>query len=164
MKQLLWSLTIATATILVAEFPALSNHMMDGFHQRPTITQVSKRGDRTLYFTTTVPNDAGASLAKLSLSQVDAPTPPSLPFALEQTKVFWGSSETPGNPVQMSNIWVDETGVIWLNFKEAIAPGKQVTVALAVNEKANAETFAIAAYPTNESRDAVLLGDIALPK
>jgi Protein of unknown function (DUF2808) len=159
MKQVYTSVAIAAATLMIglSEGATSLDLRSVSFDQAPRLSQV-RMVDRRVYFTVTIPQNAGEGLAKLSFSDR---TPTALAFNLEQTQVFLGTPEAVGQTVELEDAWVDETGVVWVEFAPSIAPGTMFTVSLAVgqNVPSDAREYGVAAYPDSENSVPAFVGD-----
>jgi len=128
------------------------------FDHAPRLNRVAIANQKA-YFTVTIPENAGEELAKLSFSDLTQ-TAARLPFNLEKTQVFQGTRAS-GQNIKLSDAWVDETGVVWVEFAPTLAPGTTFTVVLEVEENAPSgdHEYGVAAYPEPENSVPAFVGD-----
>jgi hypothetical protein len=159
MKQVYTGMAIVAASLLIGLSEGANglDWRSVSFDQPPQLSQVSM-ANRRVYFTIAIPENAGEGLAKLSFSDR---TPTALAFDLEQTRVFQGTPEERGEAVNVESAWVDETGVVWVEFASALPPGTVFTVSLAVgqNPPRDAREYGVAAYPDSENSVPAFVGD-----
>ncbi len=128
------------------------------FDHAPRLNRVAIANQKA-YFTVTIPENAGEGLAKLSFSDLTQAAA-RLPFNLEKTQVFQGTRAS-GQNIKLSDAWVDETGVVWVEFAPTLAPGTTFTVVLEVEENAPSgeHEYGVAAYPEPENSVPAFVGD-----
>ena len=130
-----------------------------------SVTSDRPQADSTHFFTMTLPTQAGQRFTKLSFSfteQNQAKTVAPLRFDLASTKAFMGATAE-GGAIAIKDTWIDETGVLWVEFNAPVPPKTQLTLALQTLQTSPAASydFGIAAYP--ETKDAaVFVGDGSL--
>jgi hypothetical protein len=131
------------------------------FDHAPRLSRVAIVNQKA-YFTVTIPEDAGEGLAKLSFSDLDQEGT-RLPFNLENTQVLLGTRAS-GRAIGNGGAWVDETGVVWVEFAPVLAPGTTFTVVLemAENVSPGARDYGIAAYPEAENSIPAFVGEVRL--
>ncbi|MCU0568061.1 MAG: DUF2808 domain-containing protein [Oculatellaceae cyanobacterium Prado106] len=155
-------MTIAVTLLLGAWGNAIALDTTVHFQNSPTLSQASRQGQR-IYFTVTIPEDAGEDLAMLSLSTLVADDEGVLlvPFQLENTQAFWGTPGQRGRAIALDSVWIDETGIVWLSFAPSLQPGRVFTVALEVEPGSDREArhYGIAAYPAAENPVPAFVGD-----
>lgn len=128
------------------------------FDHAPRLNRVAIANQKA-YFTVTIPENAGEELAKLSFSDLTQAAA-RLPFNLEKTQVFQGTRAS-GQNIKLSDAWVDETGVVWVEFAPTLAPGTTFTVVLEVEENAPSgeHEYGVAAYPKPANSVPAFVGD-----
>lgn len=128
------------------------------FDHAPRLSRVAIANQKAS-FTVTIPENAGEELARLSFSDLTQEAP-RLPFNLEKTQVFLGARAS-GQSIKLSDAWVDETGVVWVEFAPTLAPGTTFTVVLEVGENAPSgeHEYSVAAYPEPENSVPAFVGD-----
>jgi Protein of unknown function (DUF2808) len=131
------------------------------FEHAPRLSRMAIANQKA-YFTVTIPKNAGEDLARLSFSDL-AEEGTRLPFNLEKTQVFIGERAN-GRSVEVASAWVDETGVVWVEFGPPLAPGTTFTVVMEVGKNApsGSREYGIAAYPKPENSVPAFVGDGSL--
>lgn len=128
-----------------------------------TTNERSTIADGTHYFTMTLPKATTNQFAKISFSftgnnrqQTVAP----IHFDLSSTKAFIGVPGKTARAVELDGAWVDETGTLWVGFKQPISSKTTITVALKTKASPKAVyEYGIAAYPATEKPVPVFVGD-----
>ena len=148
---------------------AAPNNDAKPFNQSPLLASVTVTSDRaqtgsnTHLFTMTLPEHTRTRFTKLSFSfteQNQAKTVAPLRFNLASTKAVIGSAKAEGQTIAIKDTWIDETGVLWVEFKSPIPPKTQLTLALETLKASPTATYdyGIAAYPEAKF-SAVFVGD-----
>ncbi len=112
--------------------------------------------------TMTLPSTTGTQFAKVSFSFTD-PTQENgiapIRFDLAKTQAFWGNG-TMGKAIAVKDAWVDETGVLWIEFNQPVSPKTTLTVILQTQKTSPSTSFqyGIAAYPVNRAAP-IFVGD-----
>lgn len=130
------------------------------FDRAPRLVKVSATqpiafaNDGTYQFTLKVPEDAGAPLQAVTISQAD--NPGKIQFALNRSQVV-----ADGATVPISAIGGENSNETTIAFATPIQPGATVTLSLPV--KRNPETdgtylFGVTAYPVGDSTAGLFLG------
>ncbi|XHX78620.1 MAG: DUF2808 domain-containing protein [Stenomitos frigidus ULC029] len=85
-----------------------------------------------------------------------------IPFDLFSTKAFVGTSKDGGRAIAIQKTWIDEAGVLWVQFKTPLPPQTKLTLALKLRRQSAVARYdySIAAYPADAA--AVFVGDGAL--
>lgn len=172
MRQISYALTLITMNVLfnawtVAAAPGSNvKHTHSSQLASVSVTSDRPQADSTHFFTMTLPAQAGQRFTQLSFSfteQNQAKTVAPLRFNLASTKAFTGAANAGGRAIAIKDTWIDETGVLWVEFNAPVPPKTQLTLALQTLQTSPAATygFGIAAYP--ETKDAaVFVGDGSL--
>lgn len=160
MRQVYLTVATTAASLLIGlgEGAMSLDFQTAGFDHAPQLSRMAIANQKA-YFTVTIPENAGEELAKLSFSNL-AQEGIRLPFNLEKTQVFLGT-RAGGQSIPLSDAWVDETGVVWVEFAPALAPGTTFTVVLEVGENppSGEHEYGIAAYPEPENSVPAFVGD-----
>lgn len=160
MKQVYLTVATTAASLLIGLGEgAMSLDLQSiSFDHAPRLSRVAIANQKA-YFTVTIPENAGEELAKLSFSDL-AQEGTRLPFNLENTQAFLGTRAS-GQSIELSDAWVDETGVVWVEFAPTLAPGTTFTVVLEVEKNAPSgeHEYGIAAYPEPENSVPAFVGD-----
>ena len=128
-----------------------------------TVTSDRAQTGDTHLFTMTLPERAGKRFTKLSFSfteQNQTKTVAPLRFDLASTRAVMGSATVEGQAIAIKDTWIDETGVLWVEFKSPMPPKTQLTLALKTLKSSPVATYdyGIAAYPDAKFA-AVFVGD-----
>jgi hypothetical protein len=152
------AMTAASLMIGLGEGAVSLDLQSISFDHAPRLSRVEIANQKA-YFTVTIPENAGEELAKLSFSDL-AQEGTRLPFNLEKTQVFLGTQAS-GQSVKLGDAWVDETGVVWVEFAPTLAPGTTFTVVLEVgsNAPSGEREYGIAAYPESQNSVPAFVGD-----
>ncbi|XGV97618.1 MAG: DUF2808 domain-containing protein [Leptolyngbya sp. BL-A-14] len=130
------------------------------FDRAPRLVSVSTTqpsafaNDGTYQFTLRVPEDLGAPLQAVTISQAD--NPGKIQFALDRSQVVANGATVPISAIGGENS--DETTIA---FATPIQPGSTVTLSLLVNRNPGADgiyLFGVTAYPVGNSTDGLFLG------
>lgn len=171
MRQISYTLALITTSVLfnvwtVAATPGNDAKRLDRMAQLAPVSVVSDRpqtSNDTHYFTMTMPERTGKRFAKLSFSfteqNQEKPVAP-IRFDLASTKAFMGSPETIGRAIAIKDAWIDETGILWVEFNAPVPSKTKLTLALKTLKASPAATYeyGIAAYPETKF-PAVFVGD-----
>jgi hypothetical protein len=165
------SLSLGTALVaILLSMPALATQLADGrmvFDHAPRLVRTASTLHAlytpTIYqFTLTIPENAGASLKAVTITQT---TKLELAkFNMARTTAFLGDSFAGGLAVPLASIggaMPADSSAVTITFDQPIAPGKTVTISL--EGKPNllvkgAHLFGITAYPEGENSPGVFLG------
>lgn len=171
MRQISDALMLMTTSVLLNAWimAAIPGNDIGRANQAPLLAGVSVVSDRpqtdtdTHNFTVTMPARSNQRFAKLSLSfteQNQEKTVAPLRFDLASTKAFMGSPEALGRAIDIKDVWIDETGIFWVEFKAPVPPKTTLTLALKTLKSSPAATYeySIAAYPETKF-PAVFVGD-----
>jgi hypothetical protein len=160
MKQVYLTVAMTAASLLIGlgEGAISLDLQTISFDHAPRLSRVAIANQKAS-FTVTIPENAGEELAKLSFSDLTQEGA-RLPFNLEKTQVFLGTRAS-GQSIELSDAWVDETGVVWVEFAPTLAPGTTFTVVLEVGENAPSgkHEYGVAAYPEPENSVPAFVGD-----
>jgi hypothetical protein len=158
MKQVYLNVAMTTASLLFATGGMAIGLDLSSvtFDHAPRLSRMTTM-NRAAYFTITVPQDAGENLAQLSFSDLEQR---SVPFDVEKAQVFVGERAN-GEAIAFEDVWIDETGVIWLSFAPAIVPGTTFTVMLPIQQNSPSGThqYSVAAYPESDNSISAFTGD-----
>lgn len=134
---------------------------------RSKLTNVVVVSDRTPDSNTytlpmTLPKRAGKQFAKVSISFTEQnrdKTIAPLQFDLPNIKAFAGVPNEERRTIAIQKTWIDETGVLWIQFKTPVPPQTRLTLALKLRQQPTATRYdyGIAAYPANAA--AIFVGD-----
>jgi Protein of unknown function (DUF2808) len=162
MRQVYLGVAMTAASLLIGlgDGAIALDRQSVSFDHSPRLSHVEMT-NRMAYFTVMIPQNAGEGLAKLSFSDRNTTEAPRLAFNLDKTQVFLGTPEAIGQTVNFADAWVDETGVVWVEFDPSLAPGTVFTVALAVGQNAPSDSreYGVAAYPESDNSVAAFVGD-----
>jgi hypothetical protein len=160
MKQVYLTVATTAASLLIGLGQGAKSLDLQtvSFDHAPRLSRMAI-ADQKAYFTVTIPENAGEELAKLSFSDMKQEGP-RLPFNLEKTQVFMGTRAN-GQSIELGDAWVDEVGVVWVEFAPTLAPGTTFTVVLEVRENAPSgeHEYGIAAYPEPQNSVPAFVGD-----
>lgn len=158
MRQMSYILMLVVSNVLVSAW--MTTTPSDGvtpFNRFPLLSSVMVTSDRpqagsTHYFTMTMPDRAGKRFTKLSFSFTEQnrdKTVAPIRFDLASTKAIAGSSKVGGRTIGIKDAWVDETGVLWVEFDASVPPKTQLMLALKTLKSSPVATYdyGIAAYP-----------------
>lgn len=140
-----------------------------GFDRSLKLASVAATIDRTTdhnstyLFTMTLPERTGRQFSKLSVSltaQNSNKTIAPMPFDLPSTKAFLGAPKEGGRALGVQDAWIDETGVLWVQFSAPVPPQTKLTLALKLRKLPSAARYdyGIAAYPESKAA-AIFVGD-----
>ncbi len=174
MRQLCYALTLMTTSVLLngwmmAATPGNDAKRLNQASQLVNVSVVSDRpqiaqaASNTHYLTLTMPERAGKRFAKLSLSfteQNQERTVAPIRFDLANTRAFTGASGADGRAIEIEDIWIDETGTFWIEFKAPVPPKTKLTLALRTLKSTPSATYGygVAAYPETKF-PAIFVGD-----
>ncbi|PSB28374.1 DUF2808 domain-containing protein [Stenomitos frigidus] len=174
MQKLTYILLLAVSPVLLSALTAMavSDKSVTPVERSSLLASVTVTSDRpqadgsTHFFTMTMPERTGKRFTKLSFSFTEQNQEKSvapLRFALASTKAFTGSAKAEGGAIGIKDTWIDETGVLWVEFQSPIPPKAQLTLALKTlqSSPAAAYDYGIAAYPETKF-PAVFVGDGSL--
>jgi Protein of unknown function (DUF2808) len=174
MRQITYVVTLVISSVFLGSWTttAVPNSGIKPFGQPSLLANVTVTSDRaqagsnTHLFTMTMPERSGNRFTKLSFSfteQDQAKTVAPLRFNLASTKAMIGSVNAEGQAIAIKDVWIDETGVLWVEFESPIPPKTQITLALQTLKTSPAATYdyGIAAYPEAKS-SAIFVGDGSL--
>ncbi len=112
------------------------------------------------YFDLAIPDDAVASLQKVSLVQRQGAE--QIEFRLDQTKAFQGNHRRKEEPIILANVTQDDsTNAINVTFATPIQPGSQLTIGLKPRrnpDKSGFYLFGVTAFPAGEEPTGLYLG------
>ncbi|MEB3161384.1 MAG: DUF2808 domain-containing protein [Synechocystis sp.] len=112
------------------------------------------------YFTIALPNDAGASLAKVVFQRQDSPDP--IEFYPDRSAAFDGDRQNLGQPIPLqTTLWDQDTGRLTISFAEPVAPGQTVTIRLIPIQNPDVPgvyQFRLFAFPTGSNVQSIDLG------
>ena len=116
----------------------------------------------TYLLTMTLPKRIGKQFAKVSVSFTEQNrdrTIAPLPFDLPNIKAFAGAPNEGRRAIAIQKTWIDEAGVLWVQFKASVPPQTRLTLALKLRQQpaATRYDYGIAAYPANAA--AIFVGD-----
>ena len=116
----------------------------------------------TYLLTMTLPKRIGKQFAKVSVSfteQNQDKTIAPLQFDLPNIKAFAGAPNEGRRAIAIQKTWIDEAGVLWVQFKASVPPQTRLTLALKLRQQpaATRYDYGIAAYPANAA--AIFVGD-----
>jgi len=170
MQKLNYILLLVISPVLLTALTALavSNKSVAPVERSSLLASVAVTSDRpqadgsTHFFTMTMPDRVGKRFTKLSFSfteQNQDQTVAPLRFDLASTKVFTGSANPRGRAIAIKDVWIDETGVFWVEFNTPVPPKTKLTLALKTLKASPAATYGygIAAYP--DKFPAIFVGD-----
>lgn len=171
MRQIRYALALMTASVLLNTWTvaAIPGSKVNRFEQVPQLASVSvtsdrpQSGDSTHFFTMTMPERAGKRFTRLSFSfteQNQAKTVAPIRFNLASTRAFNGIPGAEGRAIGIKDTWIDETGIVWVEFNTPVPPKTKLTLALKTLQASPANTYeyGIAAYPDTRF-SAVFVGD-----
>ncbi len=130
------------------------------FDRAPRLVSVSATqpsafaNDGTYQFTLKVPEDAGAPLQAVTISQAD--NPGKVQFALDRSQVVANGATVPVSAIGGENS--DEMTIV---FASPIQPGATVILSLPVKRNPQSDgiyLFGVIAYPVGNSTDGLFLG------
>jgi hypothetical protein len=130
------------------------------FDRAPRLVKVSATqpdafaNDGAYQFTLKVPEDAGAPLQAVTISQAD--NAGKIQFALDRSQVVANGATVPISAIGGENS--DETTIA---FARPIQPGSTVTLSLLVKRNSGVDgiyLFGVTAYPVGDSTDGLFLG------
>ena len=106
----------------------------------------------TYPLTMTLPKRVGKQFAKVSISFTEQnrdKTIAPLQFDLPNMKAFAGAPNEGRRSIAIQKAWIDETGILWVQFKAPIPPQTKLTLALKLRQLPAAASYdyGIAAYP-----------------
>ena len=169
MQRMSYVLTLIVINVLLSTWTAVAkpaNSVM-GFERSLRLANAVVVSDRTTGSNTyllpmTLPKRAGKQFTKLSVSfteQNQDKTIAPLQFDLPDTKAFAGTPNEGRRAIAIQETWIDETGVLWVQFKAPIPPQTKLTLALKLRQQpaATRYDYGIAAYPANAA--AIFVGD-----
>ncbi len=170
MRQIYYALTLMTTSALLngwmmAATPGNDAKRLEA-SQLVSVNVVSDRpqtASDTHYVTITIPERAGKRFAKLSLSfteQNQEKTVAPIRLDLANTKAFTGAPGAEGRAIGIKSVWVDETGIFWIEFNAPVPPKTKLTLALKTLKSTPSATYdyGVAAYPETKF-PAVFVGD-----
>lgn len=169
MRQISYVLTLMTTSVLLTAWTmaATPGNSVKRFEQSQlaSVSVVSDRpqaGSNTHLFTITMPEGSGKRFTKLSFSftkQNRERTVAPMRFDLANTRAFIGSSEG-RRAIDIKDMWIDETGILWVQFNAPVPPQTKITLALKLRPLSSAATYdyGIAAYPESNAA-AIFVGD-----
>jgi len=108
----------------------------------------------TYAFTLSVPQDAGAPLAAVTISQTAKARP--IEFAVNQSRVIANGATVP-----LASIGGESSKDVTIVFERPIQPGATVTIALKADGNSNRDGvhfFGVTAYPADNQADGLFLG------
>jgi len=120
--------------------------------------------DGTYYFTITLPKQSTQRFAKLSFSFTDSTKSNGLAtvqFDLAVTKGFLGAPGLGGQEIAIEQVWIDETGILWVSLNPTLPAGTNFTIALKAKPTSLGSEygFGIAAYPEAQNLSPIFIGD-----
>uniref|UniRef100_A0A7C3PHH1 DUF2808 domain-containing protein n=1 Tax=Oscillatoriales cyanobacterium SpSt-418 TaxID=2282169 RepID=A0A7C3PHH1_9CYAN len=120
--------------------------------------------DGIYYFTITLPKQSAQRFAKLSFSFTDETKSNGLAavqFDLTATKGFLGAPGLGGQEIAIEQVWIDETGILWVSLNPTLSAGTNFTIALKAKPASlGAEYgYGIAAYPEAQNQSPILVGN-----
>lgn len=170
MRQIRQVLLLVANSVLLSAWTmtAAPSKGLTPFDRPPLLASVMVTSDRpqvgsTHYFTMTMPDRAGKRFTKLSFSFTEQnrdKTVAPIRFDLASTKAFTGSPNAGRRAIGIKDTWVDETGVLWVEFNTSVPPKTQLMLALKTlkSSPVAAYDYGIAAYPETKF-PAVFVGD-----
>jgi len=153
---LAFSLTLPTSLVLAGQLP---NGRVT-FDHAPRLVGASTTqpaafvSDGTYTFTLTVPQDAGAPLQAVTLSQV--PNAQKIEFAVNQSRAIAN-----GETVPLASVGGTSSDAVTIAFAQPIQPGSTVTISLQAVQNSGSGgvyLFGITAYPVGDQTSGLFLG------
>jgi hypothetical protein len=125
---------------------------------RPTVS------DSSYSFTITLPEHTGNQFARLSFSFTNPDRGNEvavIPFNLPGTQAFVGSPDARGEAIALSSTWIDETGILWVEFNSAVSPKTTLTIVMTAPDPLPnpSVAYSVAAYPDANPAIPVFVGD-----
>lgn len=170
MRQLSYVLTLVVINVLFHTWTAVAkpvNPVLNFAHSLKlasgSVTSDRAPNDNSTYlFTMTLPERTGKQFSKLSISlteQNGGKTIAPMQFDLPRTKAFIGAPTEGGRAIGVRDTWIDETGVLWVQFNAPVPPQTKLTLALKLRQLPSATTYnyGIAAYSAKAA--AIFVGD-----
>jgi hypothetical protein len=164
-RSLVLVLSLSIASI-GSPFPAKANDSANIFVKSPrlidahtTFSEVRAR-QATYYFDIAIPEDAGASLQKITISQREGSE--RINFRLDKTKAFMGVHQRKAEMLDLAEVTYDEEQeTVSIVFANPVAPGTSLTVGLKPKQNpdfSGVYLFGVTAFPTGQQPYGLYLG------
>lgn len=159
-KTILYLVTTSLACLPMVIAPIETNASSGNNLMSAVVTQ--KTAEDTVNFTMALPDGGSKRFAKLSFSitELNRRDAPPIQFDLTRVKALAGSSEKSGQPIRVA-AFVDETGVLWVEFSQPVPSQSTVTISLKLRNlpARTAYQYGIAAYPAENKSVPLFVGD-----
>lgn len=119
----------------------------------------------TYSLTMTLPDRPGKQFTQLSFTERDSSNgATTLLLDLASTRAFTGTSETAGSAIALERTWIDETGTIWVDFKQPVSSKTTLTIVFKAKKQPSKASYqyGIAAYPNTSRPVAIFVGNETL--
>lgn len=124
-----------------------------------TFNNVNEWG-ATYYFTITIPEQAGEPLQRVIITQQEGAD--NIRYNLKKTRAFEGTRGDKGTPIKLGEVTSDRSKrTVIVNFEQAIAPGKTITIGLRPVENplySGVYLFGVTAFPEGEKSHGQFIG------